>query len=290
MKILKKAGWLVLTAVPAVVCYAMQYACAYGVLYFYYFQLKSERPEEPGGFLMQLAAVKYSAHAMYGVLLYHVIAVVVFGVFYYFMWGRKKRPEGIEKPKWHHFPAIIIMGILLQILISGILSLIYLWKPEWLSRYLQLMQAAGIGGTDILVIVTTVILAPVGEEILCRGIMLRLAEKVSDRFWIANILQALAFGMIHGNLVQGIYAFVLGLVLGYIYGKYRRIWINMLLHAVINFSSIYVDEIYGMLPDSTTALGFAGVLAVVLILLGGCFFWIGKIHKPYCSSTGEESQ
>lgn len=287
MKILKKTGWLLLTAVPAVVCYAMQYACAYGVLYFYYFQMRAERPDEPAGFLMQLAAVKYSAHAMYGVLLYHVIAVIVFGLFYYFIWGKKKRPEGIEKPKWHHFPAIILMGVLLQILISGILSLIYLWKPEWLSSYLQLMQAAGIGEADLIVIATTVILAPIGEEVLCRGIMLRLAEKVSSRFWIANTLQALAFGIIHGNLVQGTYAFILGLVLGYVYGKYRRIWISMLLHAVINFSSLYVDALYGLLPDSTTVLGLILFLAVILVFLAGCFFWIGRIRVQNTNSVQE---
>ena len=284
MKILKKAGWLILTALPAALCYAMQYACAYAVLYYYYFKLKAERPDEPSGFLKLLASVQYSGNAIYGVVLYHVIAVVVFGLFYYFVWGKKKRPAGTEKPKWHRIPVIIVMGVLLQIAISGALNLIYVWKPEWLREYLQMMQTIGLGDMTFLVILASVILAPIGEELLCRGIMLKLAEKVTNRFWLANILQALAFGVIHGNLVQGSYAFILGLVLGYVYGKYRNIWICMLLHAVINFSSNYVDEIFYALPENAFVAGMAVIVLVTVLLLAGCFWSLGKISKPQQTS------
>lgn len=288
MKILKKAGWLILTALPAALCYAMQYACGYAVLYYYYFKLKAERPDEPSGFLKLLASVQYSGNAIYGVVLYHVIAVVVFGLFYYFVWGKKKRPEGTEKPKWHRIPVIIVMGGLLQIAISGALNLIYVWKPEWLREYLQMMQTIGLGDMTFLVILASVILAPIGEELLCRGIMLKLAEKVTNRFWLANILQALAFGVIHGNLVQGSYAFILGLVFGYVYGKYRNIWICMLLHAVINFSSNYVDWIFYALynlPKNALVAGMTGIVLVSVLLLAGCFWSLGKIRKPQQTSV-----
>ena len=59
--------------------------------------------------------------------------------------------------------------------------------------------------------VYTIILAPVGEELVFRGLTYRFARKALP-FWGANILQAALFGVMHLNLFQGLYAFFLGTV------------------------------------------------------------------------------
>ncbi len=279
MKYLKKAFWFVVSVLPAALCLAMQYACAYAVLYFYYFQIKAERPDKSHAFIYMMAQIKYSTKAIYGVLLYHVIAVFLFGAWYYFVWGKKKRPSGVEKMKVIKWPVIVVLGVMLQILVSGILNLIYAVAPHLLANYLQLMQAVGLGEMTWTILLATVVLAPIGEELLCRGIMLKLAGKVTNKFWIANVIQALAFGVIHANWVQGIYAFVLGLILGYIYGKYQNILVCIVLHAVINFSSNYVDQFFLLFPEGNVVLILTAISVVSCALVVGCLLLLGKIRK-----------
>lgn len=106
---------------------------------------------------------------------------------------------------------------------------------------------------------------------------MRLAQKVSMKFWVINCIQALAFGIIHGNLVQGTYAFFLGLVLGYVYQKYHNIWMCMLLHAVINLSSQFADWFFELVTGKQI-LPTALVCAISAVLLLISFKGMGKIR------------
>ena len=62
-----------------------------------------------------------------------------------------------------------------------------------------------------------------------RGLTLRILEGAFP-FWAANILQALYFGIIHGNLVQGGYAFLAGMVLGYLVKRNGTLAAGILCH------------------------------------------------------------
>ena len=66
-------------------------------------------------------------------------------------------------------------------------------------------------------IVSTCILAPLLEELLCRGIMLRgmLARRKAP--WKAIVWSALIFAVMHMNPWQSIPAFLIGLLLGWVY-------------------------------------------------------------------------
>lgn len=61
-------------------------------------------------------------------------------------------------------------------------------------------------------------LAPFGEEILFRGFLLQNFKRYGVRF--AIIFSAILFGIYHGNIVQTPFAFILGLLLGYITVSY----------------------------------------------------------------------
>ena len=79
-----------------------------------------------------------------------------------------------------------------------------------------------------------VILGPVCEELVFRGVTMRLVRRALP-FWAANLMQAVLFGIFHMNWIQGIYAFVLGLVLGWICEKGGSIYFSMFFHILINF-------------------------------------------------------
>ena len=75
------------------------------------------------------------------------------------------------------------------------------------------------------------ILAPVAEEILFRGLIQKTLMPYGRKF--AIFCSAFAFGIFHGNLLQSAYAFLVGLVLGYVASEYSIAW-AMVLHMINN--------------------------------------------------------
>ena len=91
--------------------------------------------------------------------------------------------------------------------------------------------------------VQIVIIAPVFEEIIYRGIILNgMLKKYSPKK--AIIVSSLIFGLIHRNLPQGLNAFVLGLIIATVYYYTRSLYICMIMHAANNFlvNFIFVPE------------------------------------------------
>ena len=103
--------------------------------------------------------------------------------------------------------------------------------------------------------------APVTEELLFRGLLQRLMLPYGKRFAIFG--SAFLFGIFHGNLVQTPYAFLVGLVLGYVASEYSIAW-AMLLHMINNM----------LLGDSFSRITMGlpeGVVNILFLLLtGGC--------------------
>lgn len=84
-------------------------------------------------------------------------------------------------------------------------------------------------------ILTIAILAPILEELLFRKLIIDKLSKFGEG--VAILVSALMFGLYHGNIVQLVYATALGLVLGYVYSKSKKIHFTIILHMIINFCS-----------------------------------------------------
>ena len=93
------------------------------------------------------------------------------------------------------------------------------------------LEALTVDMDDFGMFLYACILAPVTEEILFRGVVLRKLIPYGKRF--AILCSAVTFGLFHGNLVQAPFAFLVGLVLGYVAAEYNICW-AMLLHMVNN--------------------------------------------------------
>ena len=108
------------------------------------------------------------------------------------------------------------------------------------------------------------VLAPVSEEILFRGLVQKELMPFGRRF--AVFCSAFTFGIFHGNLLQSGFAFLVGLVLGYVASEYSIVW-AMLLHMINNL--VLAD----MLPRLTSFMPEAAanlIFWLVLILAGLC--------------------
>lgn len=82
-------------------------------------------------------------------------------------------------------------------------------------------------------------------------------------FHIVNVFQAILFGIYHGNIVQGIYAFVLGMMLGIIYKYGGGILSSIVVHMIINASGLYITP---FLP-STIAPWLMCVIGVAVLIV-----------------------
>ena len=89
-----------------------------------------------------------------------------------------------------------------------------------------------------MILLGSVIIAPIGEEFIFRKLFIDRARRYGDG--MAILLSALLFALFHGNFFQFFYAFMLGLVLGYMYTLSGKIIWPMALHMFINFMGMMV--------------------------------------------------
>ena len=194
---------------------------------------------------------------------------------------------------------LVLLGVGLQFVLGVALTLILPLFPDVMDEYTELMDSAGAGSSDfsLLSVLSVTVLAAVGEEIVCRGVMLEYALRavsgyrgpashapINDRmFWIANALQAAAFGLLHLNIVQSTYAFLLGLAMGWVYWKTRDLRYPMVLHLSINAASYIIEPISAALPD----VAFIALLLACLIA-GARLFAMAWGAPRHHAPAGEE--
>lgn len=78
-----------------------------------------------------------------------------------------------------------------------------------------------------------VVSAPFFEEIICRGMVFGALLKRRSK-WVAMLLSALFFGILHVQPVPVINAVLMGLVLAFVYDRCQTIWAPIMLHALNN--------------------------------------------------------
>lgn len=134
--------------------------------------------------------------------------------------------------------------------------------PEaWLDSYAE--ASSGVSGGGVIGIVAVVLVAPVVEEFIFRGlIMTRLAQAMPG--WLAAALSAAIFGLCHGHPVWFAYTFVLGVLFGLMDLRLGSIWPSILAHMVFNG----VGQILDLLPeDDVVIMGAYLVLVAAAVVL-----------------------
>lgn len=152
--------------------------------------------------------------------------------------------------------------------------------PEWFE---ELMKNTALGGNIFWSVITTCICAPILEELLCRGIMLRGMIETGMKPVKAILWSAFIFGVIHMNPWQALPAFLLGALFGWLYYKTRCIWIPVTLHVLNNSTSTLLFKIFPDLPASVTFKDLIGdpqlyfsIFALSIAILALTYFIISK--------------
>lgn len=122
---------------------------------------------------------------------------------------------------------ITFIGSIMGSSVSGLIGdLFSVDMPDTVSELIESISIPAI-------IVFTVILAPIFEEICFRKILIDKLSEYGTSFCV--VFSGLAFGAYHGNFYQFFYAFAIGMLFAYIYCRYGKIRYTIFLHMILNF-------------------------------------------------------
>jgi membrane protease YdiL (CAAX protease family) len=206
-------------------------------------------------------------------------------------------------------PGLCILGFLFLIPVSDQL---YVWSNKLfqnfelfgLSSFVKAQDEAIENGLSIITnfdtplnfflgILAIAVIAPVGEELLFRGIVQNLFLKLNVKPWTAILVTALIFSIIHFNFNGFTSRFVLGAVLGLAYYKSGNILVPIMGHVTNNLVLIvftYLTQHSILDPNwigdqmfTTWQVGLSGIVAILI-------YWVfAKQTKEYDPRISHES-
>lgn len=210
----------------------------------------------------------------------HIGFILVFGLWYGL--GLKKvryAKQSVKKvATLRNLGGIVVLSVGMAFFLSFGLALVDPYIPEHIiEAYLKIMEEAQLG-ESLVTNLAGCLLAPIGEELIFRGVTLYFLMKIIKGskhekavFWIVNLLQAVAFGAFHMNLYQGMYATVLGLLIGFMAYKSNTVLVPILIHMVYNTSQIVLmDPIASALPENTVLYALLTAAGFVVMVAGMC--------------------
>lgn len=195
-----------------------------------------------------------------------------------------------------------LLAVIATLSAAVMLELVNNFLPEMSETWKNTMKLL-MDAPLWITLLSTCVLAPVLEEWMCRGLVLRgllnfERRNQSDELQhgihspaLAIVISALFFATIHGNLWQGITAFMLGCLLGYVYYRTGSLKLTILMHFANNFLSTMQSHFGGeqvenakSLLDFMPAWEYAILFAVCAVALVFILLYFRKI--PLRSPAG----
>lgn len=119
----------------------------------------------------------------------------------------------------------------------------------------------------ILLIMQVAVMPAIFEELLFRKGIIGIIKNMSPKF--AILISAFAFGLMHANIMQSIFAFLMGLMLGYIYVKTKSLKTCMAIHFINNLygAILMIESNNTFLNASLTIIAVSASIVGAIILL-----------------------
>ena len=193
--------------------------------------------------------------AIQTIVIQTVFSVIVLVVFLALRWSRVSRSYLKSKP----------VGVLFWSAIAALGTII----PS--EVFLELVSLPDLSSEVLREVMTTrggylavCIFAPLVEELVFRGAILRVLLDGMRHHWGAIVVSALIFAVVHVNPAQMPHAFCIGLLIGWMYYRTRSVIPGIMLHWVNNTVAYAVCVIYPQYQD-----------ARVIDLMGGSYLKVG---------------
>lgn len=167
-------------------------------------------------------------------------------------------------------PQIVLGMILMGMGLSQVLNDLILLSGlnDVFPGYSQLGEQIYTGQSPILMLTVAVIIAPIAEELVFRGLVqMRIRDYLGP---IAGIvISAICFGIYHGNMIQFIYAGILGLFLSFGMEKSQIVLVPIVGHMVANFWSMAgLSVVTSFIGDNKTYIAVVDIVMVLIFLSG----------------------
>lgn len=174
-----------------------------------------------------------------------ITAVLVLPLFLWMYKADADRPAANEKkeelpekriPGFGDYLLLAGFGVICNVLLTMLLN--FLLQGSSLSNEAQeslfgssfFMQLFGIG-----------MITPVMEEVLFRGLVYKRLKGYTNNVWAAAAGSAALFAVYHGNVIQMLFAFPMGILLGVLYQKWDTVKAPAVFHAAVNISSVLIS-------------------------------------------------
>lgn len=84
------------------------------------------------------------------------------------------------------------------------------------------------------------VISPFVEEVVFRGFLYGRMRVYMPKIG-AVLVSSLLFGIYHGNMVQGAYGFMMGILFTLVYEKYKNFYLAVIMHAISNLVAFYIQ-------------------------------------------------
>ena len=144
----------------------------------------------------------------------------------------------------------------------------------------------------LLVLISTTAFPALLEELLMRGAVLGVLRKFGDSF--AIVASSLLFAFMHASLIQFPFAFLVGLILGFVTVKTNSIWPAVIIHAMNNFVSVVFSFLNETLNKGTANIIFSLFLIVLFAISAVSIAMVSKdkefLKVEIAQTTATESK
>ncbi len=159
-------------------------------------------------------------------------------------------------------PSVLLWGMLMLLSIAVVFDPLMGYLPEVPKMY-------GRGWETLL---TLVVIAPITEEFLCRGIILE-SVRAKSGVWAACMISAIFFAVMHQHITSSVNALIIGLMLSYLYIRTGSLFAPILLHAFNNALAYILMwlgfenvTLWGMISNRVVYFSIYAVAVFVLVV------------------------
>lgn len=146
-------------------------------------------------------------------------------------------------PQWKKAPVskywpVAVMGIVGCIGVTCLSAMVQLvlYDPQY-----QDATAAVYSSSFPVELICLGIISPVAEEMMFRGVMFR-RYRENRGFFYSALWSSVFFALMHTNMIQLVYSFLLGILLSYLYEKFGSVKAPVFLHILLNSGSVVFTE------------------------------------------------
>lgn len=255
MKAGNQIKWIALGLTPMMAGFFWQILASIVVIVIYMICKRSE----PAAAMTEILEGNGSSYGILMVVI-NIGYLLMFGLWYGLMFVKRQKHDNwkqVLKPV--RIGGLLLCGIGIQLFLTMALMVIFSFMPMLEEQYKIVSDM--IGSNSVFMILCVSILAPIGEELMFRGVIMQMMEKAVP-WQAAIVVQAILFGIYHMNLIQGVYATLLGLIFGYVVHRYRSVVPGILLHMAVNSFS------YGMIYLFPAKLEESILWQIILCVVG----------------------